>query len=78
MLMDGRDTTVHRYPEGHWVDPTVFDAVRSDMIVGREEIFGPVAGLPRADSLAAAFDLVHQNSYGNMASLFTTSGEEAR
>jgi malonate-semialdehyde dehydrogenase (acetylating)/methylmalonate-semialdehyde dehydrogenase len=48
------------------------------MIVGREEIFGPVAGLPRADSLAAAFDLVHQNSYGNMASLFTTSGEEAR
>jgi len=78
LAMDGRDATVDRHPKGHWVGPTVFDGVRPDMIVGKEEIFGPVAGLTRADSLAAAIDVIHQNSYGNMTSLFTTSGEAAR
>jgi malonate-semialdehyde dehydrogenase (acetylating)/methylmalonate-semialdehyde dehydrogenase len=48
------------------------------MSIGRDEIFGPVIGLNRADSLDAAIALVHQNHYGNAVSLFTRSGAAAR
>lgn len=78
LLLDGRAARVPRYPRGHWVGPTVLDNVTPDMPVGREEIFGPVAGLARAASLDDALDLVHQNQYGNAISLFTTSGKAAR
>jgi len=78
LLPDGRAATVTAYPEGHWFGPTVFEGVTPEMAVGREEIFGPVAGLTRADSLEAAIDLVHRNAYGNAISLFTRSGAAAR
>jgi malonate-semialdehyde dehydrogenase (acetylating)/methylmalonate-semialdehyde dehydrogenase len=78
LLLDGRARTVERYPEGHWVGPTVFENVTPSMSVGREEIFGPVAGLTPVKSLDDALHLVHQNRYGNAISLFTTSGKAAR
>ena len=78
LLLDGRSCTVEGYPEGHWIGPTVFENVHPAMVIGREEIFGPVAGLVRADSLAAAIDLIHEVSYGNMTSIFTASGGAAR
>jgi malonate-semialdehyde dehydrogenase (acetylating)/methylmalonate-semialdehyde dehydrogenase len=78
LVMDGRRATVSDYPSGHWFGPTVFENVTPGMAIGREEIFGPVAGLTRAESLDAAIDLVHQNHYGNAISLFTRSGGAAR
>jgi malonate-semialdehyde dehydrogenase (acetylating) / methylmalonate-semialdehyde dehydrogenase len=78
LLLDGRSATVSGYPAGHWFGPTVFEGVTPDMSIGREEIFGPVAGLTRTDSLEAAIALVHRNAYGNAISLFTRSGAAAR
>ena len=78
IILDGRPRTVKRYPDGHWIGPTVMENVTPDISVGREEIFGPVAGLSRADSLEDAIELVHRNRYGNAISLFTTSGKAAR
>ncbi len=78
LLLDGRTARVARYPQGHWLGPTVLENVTPDMPVGREEIFGPVAALARADSLEEALELVHRNQYGNAISLFTTSGKAAR
>jgi len=78
LLLDGRSARVANLPKGHWVGPTVLENVTPDMPVGREEIFGPVAGLARAGSLEAALELVHRNQYGNAISLFTTSGKAAR
>ena len=78
LLLDGRNRTVDKYPNGYWVGPTVFENVTPSMSIGREEIFGPVAGLTRAASLEDALDLVHQSRYGNAISLFTTSGRAAR
>ena len=56
------------YPRGHWLGPSVFEDVTPEMEVGREEIFGPVAGLARAASLRDALALVHRNAYGNAVS----------
>ncbi len=78
LLMDGRGLRVRGYPRGHWVGPTVFENVTPAMPIGREEVFGPVAGLTRAPSLDAALDLLSQSRYGNAASIFTTSGRAAR
>jgi len=78
LVLDGRPVRVPEHPAGHWFGPTVFEDVTPDMAVGREEIFGPVAGLSRAASLDDAVDLVHRNRYGNAISLFTSSGAAAR
>ena len=48
------------------------------MVMGREEVFGPVASLSHAPSLDDALALIHQNRYGNAVSVFTASGSVAR
>ena len=78
LSLDGRDLEVDGHPHGHWIGPTVFEGIRPDMAVGREEIFGPVMGLSRADSLEDALDGLEQSRYGNATSLFTSSGGAAR
>ena len=78
LLMDGRGLRVPGYPRGHWVGPTVFEDVTPEMPIGREEVFGPVAGLARAPSLEAALEMLARSRYGNAASIFTNSGRAAR
>jgi malonate-semialdehyde dehydrogenase (acetylating)/methylmalonate-semialdehyde dehydrogenase len=48
------------------------------MAVAREEIFGPVISIMRADNLEAALKIENENPYGNAASVFTQSGGLAR
>lgn len=78
LVLDGRGTTVEGHPNGHWVGPTVFEDVRPDMSIGRDEIFGPVMAMSRADSLEDALALLEKSQFGNATSLFTTSGAAAR
>ncbi len=78
LLLDGRDPEVPGYPRGHWIGPTVFEDVSPDTPLGREEVFGPVAGLARAPNLEAALELLAASPYGNAASVFTQSGRTAR
>lgn len=78
LLLDGRGAEVAGCPGGHWLGPTVFEDVSPDTPIGRDEVFGPVAGLARSDSLEAALELVGRNPYGNAASIFTQSGRAAR
>ncbi len=78
LLLDGRGATVAEYPDGHWIGPTVFEGVAPDMVLGKEEIFGPVAGLTKAGSVEEAVDLMHRVHYGNSTGIFTSSGRAAR
>ncbi len=78
LTIDGRDYTVPGYDGGFWVGPTVIDQVTPEMDVYREEIFGPVLSVVRADSVDAAIDLINANPYGNGTAVFTASGESAR
>jgi len=63
---------------GHFVGPTIVDGVAPGMAVYDDEIFGPVLGVARADSLEAAIQLINDNAYGNGAAIFTESGSAAR
>ena len=78
LLLDGRAPDVPGYPRGHWIGPTVFEDVEPGTPLGREEVFGPVAGLARASSLDAALAMLAASPYGNAASVFTQSGRTAR
>ena len=78
ILVDGRGTVVPGKEGGFFVGPTVIDQVRPDMRIAREEVFGPVLAIVRADNLDAALEIENASPYGNAASIFTESGGLAR
>ncbi|MDQ3808907.1 MAG: aldehyde dehydrogenase family protein [Chloroflexota bacterium] len=57
--------------EGYWLAPTVFDRVRPNMRVAREEIFGPVLSVIRVADAEAAFEAANAVEYGLAASIYT-------
>ena len=75
---DGRGLSVDGHEDGFWVGPSLFDRVTPEMSVYREEIFGPVLILLRAESFEEALALVNENEYGNGAAIFTSDGRTAR
>lgn len=78
ILVDGRNATVAGKEGGFYVAPTVIDFVTPDMSVAREEIFGPVIAIIRANSVDEALAIENANPYGNAAAVFTQSGAWAR
>ena len=78
LLLDGRTARVDAYPKGQFVGPTLFDGVTPDMVIGKEEIFGPVGSIARAADLDEALELVHKSAFANATSIFTSSGKVAR
>jgi malonate-semialdehyde dehydrogenase (acetylating)/methylmalonate-semialdehyde dehydrogenase len=78
LLRDGRDVTVDGYEAGNFLGPTVLGDVTEDMVVSREEIFGPVLGLASVADIDAAIERLNESEFGNAASLFTDSGSDAR
>ncbi|MEY4594811.1 MAG: hypothetical protein RIQ47_1221 [Bacteroidota bacterium] len=74
ILVDGRNATVPGKEGGYYVGPTVIDYVTPDMSVAREEIFGPVISIMRAESIEEAIRIENSSPYGNGASVFTQSG----
>jgi malonate-semialdehyde dehydrogenase (acetylating)/methylmalonate-semialdehyde dehydrogenase len=77
LLVDGRGTRVAACEDGFFVGPTLFDRVRADMRIYREEIFGPVLSVVRVADYAAALKLVNGHEFANGAAVFTRSGAVA-
>jgi malonate-semialdehyde dehydrogenase (acetylating)/methylmalonate-semialdehyde dehydrogenase len=76
VVVDGRSAAP---PHGGFlIGPSVLDRVEPSMRVAREEIFGPVLSVIRADDLESALAIGRECPYGNGASIFTRSGWAAR
>jgi malonate-semialdehyde dehydrogenase (acetylating)/methylmalonate-semialdehyde dehydrogenase len=75
LLEDGRALTTR---PGFFLGPCLFDRVRPEMSIYRDEIFGPVLSVVRAPSYHDALRLVHDNPYANGVALFTNDGGAAR
>jgi aldehyde dehydrogenase (NAD+) len=56
---------------GCFVQPTVFDAVRNDMTIAREEIFGPVLATIEFADIEEAVREANSNPYGLAAAVWT-------
>jgi malonate-semialdehyde dehydrogenase (acetylating)/methylmalonate-semialdehyde dehydrogenase len=78
LTVDGRGLVVPGHEDGFFVGPTLIDNVTTHMDVYRQEIFGPVLSVVRADSVDDAIALINSNPYGNGTAIFTSSGEAAR
>ena len=78
LLLDGRNHTLQGYENGFFVGPSLFDNVRPDMTSYKEEIFGPVLQVVRAESLEEAAALPSNHQYGNGVAIFTSNGRAAR
>lgn len=75
----GKALSVPGYEGGFYFAPTVLTEVLPDMKVAKEEVFGPVAGVMRAEGIEQALELVNgATGYGNAVTLFTRSGASAR
>ncbi len=75
-VLDGR--SFKRAGDGFFVGGTLFDGVKPEMRVYREEIFGPVLGIVRVKSLDEALKLINAHEFGNGTSIFTRDGGTAR
>jgi len=78
LAVDGRNITVSGHPQGFFLGPCLFDRVTSNMRIYREEIFGPVLVLMRAQNFSQALQLVNEHEYGNGVAIFTRDGGIAR
>jgi malonate-semialdehyde dehydrogenase (acetylating)/methylmalonate-semialdehyde dehydrogenase len=76
LVVDGRESTLPN--KGFFLGGSLFDHVRTDMRIYREEIFGPVLAVVRVPTLEAAIDLINSHTYANGTAVFTRSGEVAR
>jgi malonate-semialdehyde dehydrogenase (acetylating)/methylmalonate-semialdehyde dehydrogenase len=63
---------------GNFLRPTILEDVPPQSTLTNTEIFGPVLSLVPARDLDDAIAILNRSAYGNAASIFTTSGAEAR
>jgi malonate-semialdehyde dehydrogenase (acetylating)/methylmalonate-semialdehyde dehydrogenase len=78
LVVDGRGVKVPGHEGGYFMGPCLFDHVKPGMAIYQEEIFGPVLGVVRVNSLQEAMDMIDAHEYGNGTCIFTRDGEAAR
>ena len=78
LVVDGRGFTLQGYEGGYYVGGTLFDNVTPEMTIYKEEIFGPVLSVVRANDFAEAVKLINDHEYGNGTAIFTRDGDAAR
>lgn len=65
-------------PGGHWFEPTVLANVDHDMLVMREESFGPIIGIQQVASDDEAVRLMNDTDYGLTAGVYTNNEARAK
>jgi malonate-semialdehyde dehydrogenase (acetylating)/methylmalonate-semialdehyde dehydrogenase len=78
LLLDGRGLKMQGAENGYFIGPNLFDNVKPHMKSYKEEIFGPVLQVMRAETLEEAAALPSNHQYGNGVAIFTSNGRAAR
>ena len=78
LVLDGRNCTVKGKENGFYLGHTILDHVQPDMVVGNEEIFGPVLCVKRVKNFEEGLTLMNANPYANGSIIFTQNGYYAR
>jgi aldehyde dehydrogenase (NAD+) len=71
VLIGGEELSGAEYGNGFFIAPTVFDEMTPNMRIAREEIFGPVTGIIRTDSVDEALAIANSVDYGLSCSIYT-------
>jgi len=78
LVLDGRGFALQGHEDGYFLAPTLLDHVRPHMQSYKEEIFGPVLQILRADTFEDAMRYPSEHQYGNGVAIFTRNGDFAR
>ena len=78
LSVDGRGFKMQGYENGFYMGGCLFDNVTKDMRIYKEEIFGPVLSVVRAEEYSEALGLASDHEYGNGVAIFTRDGDAAR
>jgi malonate-semialdehyde dehydrogenase (acetylating)/methylmalonate-semialdehyde dehydrogenase len=78
LAVDGRGLKLQGYEGGYFLGGCLFDEVKPEMTIYRDEIFGPVLSVVRAPDFDTAASLVNGHEYGNGTAIFTRDGDAAR
>ncbi|WP_321796616.1 CoA-acylating methylmalonate-semialdehyde dehydrogenase [Caballeronia sp. J97] len=78
LVVDGRGHTVDGHENGFFLGGTLFDNVKTDSTIYKEEIFGPVLSVVRVPDFASAVELINQHEFANGVSCYTSDGGVAR
>jgi malonate-semialdehyde dehydrogenase (acetylating)/methylmalonate-semialdehyde dehydrogenase len=78
LVVDGRGFKLQGYENGNFIGGCLFDNVKPDMKIYKEEIFGPVLSVVRAKDYEEAVRLPSEHEYGNGVAIFTRDGDTAR
>ena len=76
LVADGRALPLEG--DGFFLGPCLFDHVKPEMSIYRDEIFGPVLSVVRASTYDEAVQLVNASPYANGVAIFTSDGGAAR
>ncbi len=78
LVVDGRNLKLQGYENGYYIGGCLFDHVKQDMRIYKEEIFGPVLSVIRAKDFEEALSLVNEHEFGNGVTIFTRDGDSGR
>ncbi len=78
LVVDGRGFKLQGYENGNFIGGCLFDEVKPDMKIYKDEIFGPVLSVVRAKDYDEAVRLPSDHEYGNGVAIFTRDGDTAR
>ncbi|MBC8641082.1 CoA-acylating methylmalonate-semialdehyde dehydrogenase [Caballeronia sp. EK] len=78
LVVDGRGHQVEGHENGFFLGGTLFDNVKTDSTIYKEEIFGPVLSVVRVPDFASAVELINEHEFANGVSCYTTDGGVAR
>jgi malonate-semialdehyde dehydrogenase (acetylating) / methylmalonate-semialdehyde dehydrogenase len=77
LIRDGR-REMSEHPQGNFLGPTIFDHVRPEMTIAKDEIFAPVLSLLRANDLDEGLEFIRKSRYGNGATIYTNNAKAVR
>ncbi|MGE0008954.1 MAG: CoA-acylating methylmalonate-semialdehyde dehydrogenase [Parvibaculaceae bacterium] len=78
LVVDGRSFRMQGYENGYFLGGSLFDHVTTGMKIYKDEIFGPVLAVSRADSFETAARMINEHEFGNGTAIFTRDGDAAR